>query len=196
MAKQDAYSMFMEFLRELGYEVEGSDCGDETALIVFLHNNRPFCIIITKNDEQLFEMVCSFETIDPGNAEQVAHALDVCVTISRESKVVKAYLREEMLIAAVEMFCSPPSQVKAVFPRCLQTLADAAASSEAKMKMRPAGGSTTSFIMGLASSIPAPVISDLMRRGLVQSPVAAGHRPGQWQRALALLKKRDPKTRR
>jgi hypothetical protein len=195
MAKQDAYSMFMEFLRELGYEAEGTDCGNEAALIVFLHNNRPFCIIITKNDEQLFEMVCSFGAIDPTNAGQVAHALDVCVTTSRESKVVKAYLREELLIAAVEMFCSPLSQVKAVFPRCLQVLADAAAGFEAKTPKRPAGGSTTGFMMGMAPSIPAPVVSDLKRLGLAQSSVAAGHRPGPWQQVLALLKKRHPKTR-
>ena len=29
MATQDAYSMFMQYLQELGYAIEGSDCGSE-----------------------------------------------------------------------------------------------------------------------------------------------------------------------
>ena len=187
MTTRDAYSMFLQFLQEQGYVCEGTDCGSEKALIVFLHENRPFCIIITKNDEQLFEMVNSFGAIDPENAGQVAHALDICVAISRESKVVKAYLHEEMLIAAVEMFCCPMEQVKEVFPRCLQALTAAVATLESEMKNRPPVGTATGFRMGLASSVPAPVVHDLMRRGRVQSPMAASQWLGQLKQRLARL---------
>jgi hypothetical protein len=195
MAGQNAYEMFMEFLRELGYEAEGSDWGSEKALIVFLHNGLPFCIVITKNDEQLFEMTHPFSSIDPGNPEEMAHALNVCVTISRETKVVKVYLIEGLLIGAVEMFCSPLSQSKVVFSRCLQTLADATARFEEEMKKRPAGGGTRSLRTGLASSISTPILDELMRRGPALRSPAASPGLGQWRQTIAQLKKRDPGRR-
>jgi len=194
MPEQAAYAMFMDFLREQGYEPEGSDWGSEKALIVFLHNNLPFCIVITKNDEHLFELTRPFGAIDPGNPEEVANALKICAAISRETKVVKAYLIEGLLIGAVEMFCSPISQVKVVFARCLQTLAGATAKYEKKIQMRQAG-TARDFRAGQASSTSTPILDDLIRRGLVISSQASGQGMGHWKQAIALSTKLDAENR-
>ena len=109
---------YREYLAELGYRPEVDGDGD----IVFKHEGRTYCIILSEKDDTYFQLVYpNFWKIE--GAEERAKVILASVTATADTKVAKVYPVNDNVWACIEMFCATPEAVKPVFNRAISALA-------------------------------------------------------------------------
>ena len=104
-----------EWLSNEGYKYEVDEDGD----IRFKYQGKTLFCSADKNDEQFFRvfMPCVYEL--ENNRGKVLEAIN---TVSRDIKVMKAFLVEDNLWLSIEMFVDSSPEVDDFMERCLSIL--------------------------------------------------------------------------
>ena len=107
-------SRHLTYLRTEGYVPEVDEDGD----IRFKREGFTYYIIVDEEDPEYFRILFPGIWIVEDPAEH-GRVLAACSEVSRRTKVVKAYLRDDRVNLSVEMLLPDPKDVPAVFPRSM-----------------------------------------------------------------------------
>jgi len=104
-----------EWLKSQGFRYDVDSDGD----IHFKYQTHNYFFTVSETDQSFFRLIMPnlYEVED--NREVV---LEACNTISRDIKVVKAFLVEDRLWLAIEMFIDTTPELDDFFERCLDIL--------------------------------------------------------------------------
>lgn len=104
-----------EYLSSEGYRYNIDGDGD----IHFKYEGLSLFFTADKNDQSYFRLIMpSIYTLE-GNRTKVLEAIN---TVTRDLKVIKAFLVEDNLWLAVEMFIDSSPKLEDFFPRCMGLL--------------------------------------------------------------------------
>lgn len=104
-----------EYLSSEGYRYNIDGDGD----IHFKYEGIDLFFTVDKNDQSFFRLIMpSIYTLE-GNRTKVLEAIN---TVTRDLKVIKAFLVEDHLWLAVEMFIDSSPELEDFFPRCMGLL--------------------------------------------------------------------------
>ncbi len=104
-----------EYLSSEGYRYDIDGDGD----IHFKYEGIDLFFTVDKNDQSFFRLIMpSIYTLE-GNRTKVLEAIN---TVTRDLKVIKAFLVEDHLWLAVEMFIDSSPELEDFFPRCMGLL--------------------------------------------------------------------------
>lgn len=104
-----------EYLSSEGYRYDIDGDGD----IHFKYEGIDLFFTVDKNDQFFFRLIMpSIYTLE-GNRTKVLEAIN---TVTRDLKVIKAFLVEDHLWLAVEMFIDSSPELEDFFPRCMGLL--------------------------------------------------------------------------
>jgi len=111
---------YRDFLRDEGYKANIDDDGD----VVFKAEGKSYEIHIDPRDEPFFRMTFAFG-IEIESQEEFHRAMNACVNITRDTKVVKLSViqnESSSFIASAEAFVDSPEAVTKVFDRYLSVI--------------------------------------------------------------------------
>lgn len=104
-----------DWLSNEGYKYEVDEDGD----IRFKYQGRSFFCTSDQRDERYFRIIMPNIYTVENNRTKVLEAVN---TVSRDMKVVKAYLVEDHLWLSIEMFVDSSPEVEDFMDRCLNIL--------------------------------------------------------------------------
>lgn len=110
-------TMYLDFLDGEGMEGSIDADGD----VQFRYNDRTYFIEVNEEDNEFFRVV--LPNIWP--IESVQEGLEVvqaCDEVNRSMKCTKAYVTNDDVWIAVELFLGNPDDFKGVFDRCLSAI--------------------------------------------------------------------------
>ena len=114
---EDIQQDYLSYLKTEGYEAWVDSDGD----VQFKHNDRTYFIEVNEGDPEFFRLVLAniwpIESVT--EATQVVHAVDV---VNRQMKVTKAYVTNDNVWVATELFIESYRDYRPVFPRCLRAI--------------------------------------------------------------------------
>jgi|TergutMp193P3_1026864.scaffolds.fasta_scaffold274599_1 hypothetical protein len=124
MKTQKSWAEFYrDFLRDEGFRPNIDDNGH----VVFKFESGSYMICIDSDDEQFFQLIYLFG-FEIESQEEFHRAMNACVNITRDTKVVKlSVIKDELssFVASVEAFVDSPEAVtKKVFDRYLSVIQD------------------------------------------------------------------------
>ena len=104
-----------QYLSSEGYRYDIDGDGD----IHFKYEGVNLFFTVDKNDQSFFRLIMpSIYTLE-GNRTKVLEAIN---TVTRDLKVIKAFLVEDHLWLAVEIFIDSTPELEDFFPRCMGLL--------------------------------------------------------------------------
>lgn len=106
-----------EYLASEGYRYEVDSDGD----IVFKYQGLTLYFPNNENDPYFFRIIMPNIYQVEGNREKVLEAVNA---VSRDMKVIKAYLVEDRLWLSIEMYIDSTPELSDFVPRCLNILYD------------------------------------------------------------------------
>ncbi len=109
--------MYLDFLE--GEGIDGTVDGDGD--IQFSYNDHTFFLEVNEDDSEFFRLV--LPNIWP--IESISEGLEVvqaCDEVNRSMKCTKAYVTNDNVWIAVELFVDQPNDFKNVFSRCLEAI--------------------------------------------------------------------------
>jgi hypothetical protein len=104
-----------QFLSNEGYKFDVDSDGD----IHFKYEGINLYFTVDNNDQRYFRLIMPNIYQLEGNRTKVLEAIN---TVSRDLKVIKAYLIEDRLWLAVELFIDSTPELEDFFPRCMGLL--------------------------------------------------------------------------
>ena len=104
-----------EFLSSEGYRYEIDGDGD----IHFEYEGVNLYFTVDNNDQSFFRLIMPGIYEVENNREKVLEAIN---TVTRDMKVLKAFLVGDLLWLAVEIFIDSTPELEDFFPRCLRLL--------------------------------------------------------------------------
>jgi hypothetical protein len=104
-----------QFLSNEGYKFDVDSDGD----IHFKYEGINLYFTVDNNDQRYFRLIMPNIYQLEGNRTKVLEAIN---TVARDLKVIKAYLIEDRLWLAVELFIDSTPELEDFFPRCLGLL--------------------------------------------------------------------------
>ena len=104
-----------EWLSDEGYKYEIDEDGD----IRFKYQGKTFFCTADKNDSQYFRIILPNLYDVENNRVKVLEAIN---TVTRDMKVLKAYLVEDSLWLSIEMFVDSSPEAEDFMERCLNIL--------------------------------------------------------------------------
>lgn len=104
-----------QFLSNEGYKFDIDGDGD----IHFRFEGINLYFTVDNNDQRYFRLIMPNIYQLEGNRTKVLEAIN---TVARDLKVIKAYLIEDRLWLAVELFIDSTPELEDFFPRCLGLL--------------------------------------------------------------------------
>lgn len=104
-----------QFLSNEGYKYDIDGDGD----IHFRFEGINLYFTVDNNDQRYFRLIMPNIYQLEGNRTKVLEAIN---TVARDLKVIKAYLIEDRLWLAVELFIDSTPELEDFFPRCLGLL--------------------------------------------------------------------------
>ena len=104
-----------QFLSNEGYKFDIDGDGD----IHFRFEGINLYFTVDNNDQRYFRLIMPNIYQLEGNRTRVLEAIN---TVARDLKVIKAYLIEDRLWLAVELFIDSTPELEDFFPRCLGLL--------------------------------------------------------------------------
>ena len=116
-SKSQTAAIFVEYLDAEGYSPQIDAGGD----VVFRTGGHVYYLIIDEDDDIFFRLALpNFWPIE-SDAQRV-RAMQACCAANAHTKVAKVFPANDNVWAVIEMFISPISEFKSVFPRCLSAL--------------------------------------------------------------------------
>lgn len=106
-----------EYLASEGYRYEVDSDGD----IVFKYQGLTLYFPNNESDPYFFRIIMPNIYTVEGNREKVLEAVNA---VSRDMKVIKAYLVEDRLWLSIEMYIDSTPELNDFVPRCLNILYD------------------------------------------------------------------------
>lgn len=107
-------TMYVNFLTGEGIEGTIDDDGD----VQFEYNERTYFLEVNESDTEFFRLVLAniwpIESINEG-----LEAVQACDVVNRTMKCTKAYVSNDNIWVAVELFVERPDDFQGVFQRCL-----------------------------------------------------------------------------
>lgn len=104
-----------QFLSNEGYKFDVDSDGD----IHFKYEGINLYFTVDNNDQRYFRLIMPNIYQLEGNRTKVLEAIN---TVARDLKVIKAYLIEDRLWLAVELFIDSTPELEDFFPRCMGLL--------------------------------------------------------------------------
>jgi hypothetical protein len=104
-----------QFLSNEGYKFDVDSDGD----IHFKYEGINLYFTVDNNDQRYFRLIMPNIYQLEGNRTKVLEAIN---TVARDLKVIKAFLIEDRLWLAVELFIDSTPELEDFFPRCLGLL--------------------------------------------------------------------------
>jgi hypothetical protein len=104
-----------QFLSNEGYKFDVDSDGD----IHFKYEGINLYFTVDNNDQKYFRLIMPNIYQLEGNRTKVLEAIN---TVARDLKVIKAYLIEDRLWLAVELFIDSTPELEDFFPRCMGLL--------------------------------------------------------------------------
>ena len=104
-----------QFLSNEGYKYDIDGDGD----IHFKYEGINLYFTVDNNDQKYFRLIMPNIYQLEGNRTKVLEAIN---TVARDLKVIKAYLIEDRLWLAVELFIDSTPELEDFFPRCMGLL--------------------------------------------------------------------------
>lgn len=109
--------MYMDFLSDEGIEGWVDSDGD----VQFEYEDRTYFIEVNEGDSEFFRVVLFNIWPIESNSESVEVAF-ACNEVNAQMKVTKAYITNDNVWIACELFVGSPEQFKPVFMRCMQVI--------------------------------------------------------------------------
>ena len=110
-------NMYMDFLSDEGIEGWVDSDGD----VQFEYDDRNYFIEVNEDDNEFFRVVLFNIWPIESNSESVEAAF-ACNEVNTQMKVTKAYITNDNVWIACELFVGRPDQFKPVFTRCLKVI--------------------------------------------------------------------------
>lgn len=110
-------SYFMDLLEENGYEGWVDSDGD----VQFSYNDHDYFIEVNESDNEFFRVVL-FNIWPIESLEEYNDVLGAVNEVNKEQKVAKAYITNDNVWIAAELFVEDPSHVANIFMRCLEVI--------------------------------------------------------------------------
>lgn len=104
-----------QFLSNEGYKFDVDSDGD----IHFKYEGINLYFTVDNNDQRYFRLIMPNIYQLEGNRTKVLEAIN---TVARDLKVIKAFLIEDRLWLAVELFIDSTPELEDFFPRCMGLL--------------------------------------------------------------------------
>lgn len=104
-----------QFLSNEGYKFDVDSDGD----IHFKYEGINLYFTVDNNDQKYFRLIMPNIYQLEGNRTKVLEAIN---TVARDLKVIKAFLIEDRLWLAVELFIDSTPELEDFFPRCMGLL--------------------------------------------------------------------------
>lgn len=104
-----------QFLSNEGYKFDVDSDGD----IHFKYEGINLYFTVDNNDQKYFRLIMPNIYQLEGNRTRVLEAIN---TVARDLKVIKAFLIEDRLWLAVELFIDSTPELEDFFPRCMGLL--------------------------------------------------------------------------
>lgn len=109
--------MYLDFLSGEGMEGSIDQDGD----VQFRYNDRTYFIEVNEDDNEFFRVVLPniwpIESVSEGLA-----VVQACDEVNRTMKCAKAYVTNDDVWIAVELFVARPDAFKGVFTRCMSAI--------------------------------------------------------------------------
>ena len=116
MSKQTLAALYQDYLSEEGYRPKM----DEDGAIGFKHEGNTHFIDIDEGDETFFRLSCYLWPVE--TEEEREKALRAANEATLTTKVAKAYLLDDMVVCAVELFMPTPESFRDVFERAMYAM--------------------------------------------------------------------------
>lgn len=110
-------SYFMDLLEDNGYEGWVDSDGD----VQFSYNDHDYFIEVNESDNEFFRVVL-FNIWPIESLEEYNDVLGAVNEVNKEQKVAKAYITNDNVWIAAELFVGDPSHVENIFMRCLEVI--------------------------------------------------------------------------
>ena len=121
--------IYIDFLKGEGLEGTIDSDGD----VQFTYDEHTFFFEVNETDNEFFRLVLpnvwAIESISEG-----LEAVQACDEVNRSMKCAKAYVTNDNVWIAVELFVNQPSDFEAVFDRCIEAVEDGLEKFIAKMQ--------------------------------------------------------------
>ena len=118
-SEQRIQEMYLEFLQENGMEGTVDSDGD----VQFSYNDHTYFVEVNENDPEFFRVVL-FNIWPIESVEEALQVNNACNEVNRAMKCTKAYVTNDNVWLAVELFVGSPDAFKPVFMRSLRVIED------------------------------------------------------------------------
>lgn len=110
-------SLYMDFLEDKGIPGRVDSDGD----VQFEYNDRTYFIEVNENDNEFFRVVL-FNIWPVESSSEAVEVAFACNEVNRQMKVAKAYITNDNVWMACELFVGNPADFEEVFERCLEVI--------------------------------------------------------------------------